>query len=98
MLSPGTPWPFEQIRRVNDAGNPHWSSRDFARILGYVNYRHFLAVMGKARTECFNSGQRVDDHFVGINDMVTIGGGTTGNAAGQDHAVAEGALGKNFGN
>lgn len=29
-LSPGTPSPFEQIRRVNNAGNPHWSSRDFA--------------------------------------------------------------------
>jgi DNA-damage-inducible protein D len=74
-LSPGTPSPFEQIRRVNDAGNEYWSSRDFARILGYVNYRHFLAVIEKARTACFNSGQRVDDHFVGIDDMVVIGSG-----------------------
>jgi DNA-damage-inducible protein D len=74
-LSTGTPSPFEQIRRVNDAGNEYWSSRDFARILGYVNYRHFLAVIEKARTACFNSGQRVDDHFVGIDDMVEIGSG-----------------------
>jgi DNA-damage-inducible protein D len=74
-LTPGTPSPFEQIRRVNDAGNEYWSSRDFARVLGYVNYRHFLAVIEKARTACFNSGQRVDDHFVGIDQMVEIGSG-----------------------
>ena len=74
-LSPGTPSPFEQIRRVNDAGNEFWSSRDFARILGYVNYRHFLAVTEKARIACFNSGQRVDDHFVAIDDMIEVGKG-----------------------
>jgi DNA-damage-inducible protein D len=74
-LTPGTPSPFEQIRRVNDAGNEYWSSRDFARVLGYVNYRHFLAVVEKARIACFNSGQKVDDHFVGIDEMVEIGSG-----------------------
>ena len=74
-LTPGTPSPFEQIRRTNDAGNEYWSSREFARVLGYVNYRHFLAVIEKARVACFNSGQRVDDHFVGIDEMVEIGSG-----------------------
>ena len=51
--------PFAQIRRSNPADNEFWSSRDFARVLGYVNYRHFQAVIEKARTACFNSGQRV---------------------------------------
>ena len=67
--------PFEAIRRTNPAGSEYWSSRDFARVLGYVNYRHFLAVIEKARTACFNSGQRVEDHFVGIDEMVEIGSG-----------------------
>jgi DNA-damage-inducible protein D len=67
--------PFEAIRRTNPAGNEYWSSRDFARVLGYVNYRHFLAVIEKARTACFNSGQRVEDHFVGIDEMIEIGKG-----------------------
>ncbi len=67
--------PFEQIRRTNAAGNEFWSSRDFARVLGYVNYRHFLAVIEKARTACFNSDQRVEDHFVGIDEMIEIGKG-----------------------
>ena len=44
-------------------------------MLGYVNYRHFQAVIEKARTACFNSGQRVEDHFVGIDEMVEIGSG-----------------------
>ena len=67
--------PFERIRRTSTAGTEYWSSRDFAPVLGYVNYRHFLAVIEKARTACFNSGQRVEDHFVGIDEMITIGKG-----------------------
>jgi DNA-damage-inducible protein D len=66
---------FERIRRVNPAGNEFWSGRDFAQVPGYVNYRHFLAVIEKARTACFNSGQGAEDHFVGIDEMVVIGNG-----------------------
>jgi DNA-damage-inducible protein D len=67
--------PFEEIRRTNPAGNEFWSSRDFARVLGYVNWRHFQAVIEKARTACFNSGQRVEDHFVEVTDMIEVGKG-----------------------
>ncbi|MFH1067001.1 MAG: DNA damage-inducible protein D [bacterium] len=65
--------PFEQIRRTNASGNEYWSSRDFARVLGYTDYRNFEAVIEKARMACFNSGQRVEDHFVDVNEMVEIG-------------------------
>ena len=67
--------PFEQIRRTNPAGNECWSSRDFARVLGYNDYRNFEAVIAKAKTACFNSGQRLEDHFVDITEMVGIGSG-----------------------
>lgn len=67
--------PFEVIRRTNSAGNEFWSSRDFARVLGYVNYRHFEAVIAKAKTACSNSGQQVEDHFVGSDQMIEIGKG-----------------------
>jgi hypothetical protein len=67
--------PFEAIRRTNPAGDEFWSSRDFAKVLGYVNYRRFEAVITKAKTACFNSGQRVEDHFVGSDQMVEIGSG-----------------------
>ena len=67
--------PFEQIRRTSPAGNEYWSSRDFAQVLGYADYRNFEAVVERARTACFNSGQRVEDHFVGITEMIEIGKG-----------------------
>lgn len=69
------PSPFEQIRRVNEAGNEHWSSRDFARVLGYADYRNFEQVIERAKMACFNSGQRMEDHFVEITEMVDIGSG-----------------------
>jgi len=62
--------PFEQIRRTNPAGSEFWSSRDFAKVLGYANYRHFQAVIEKAKSACSNSGQRGEDHFVGADQMV----------------------------
>lgn len=67
--------PFESIRRTNPAGNEFWSSRDFAKVLGYADYRNFQSVIEAARTACFNSGQRVDDHFVEVTDLIEVGKG-----------------------
>jgi DNA-damage-inducible protein D len=67
--------PFELIRRTNEAGREFWSSRDFAKILDYGDYRNFEQVIQKARMACFNSGERIDDHFVDITDMIEIGKG-----------------------
>ncbi len=71
----GSVSPFERIRRTNKAGKEYWSSRDFAQVLGYTDYRNFEQVIQKARTACFNSGQRIEDHIVDINDMITVGKG-----------------------
>jgi DNA-damage-inducible protein D len=67
--------PFEMIKRTNDAGTEFWSSREFAEILGYGDYRNFEGVIEKAKMACFNSGHRIEDHFVDITDMVAIGSG-----------------------
>lgn len=72
---PDATTPFEAIRRTNPAGNEFWSSRDFAKVLGYADYRNFQSVIESARTACFNSGQRVEDHFVEVTDMIEIGKG-----------------------
>ena len=74
--SSGHQSPFEAIRRVNPAGVEYWSSRDFARVLGYSDYRNFEQVIQKARMACFNSAHRVEDHFVDVTEMVDIGSGT----------------------
>jgi DNA-damage-inducible protein D len=64
---------FESIKRISPEGNEYWSSRDFARVLGYTDYRNFEAVIEKARTACFNSSQRAEDHFVEITDPAMQG-------------------------
>lgn len=75
-ITPPHKSPFEQIRRTNDTGNEYWSSRDFAKVLDYSDYRNFEQFIAKARTACFNSGQRIDDHFVDVTDMIEVGKGT----------------------
>ena len=73
--SPSNISPFERIRRTNEAGNEYWSSRDFAQALHYTDYRNFEQVVQKARMACFNGGQRIEDHFVDITEMIKIGKG-----------------------
>ncbi len=68
---------FESIRKVNDHGRDFWSARELGKILGYLEYRNFLPVIAKAEEACQNSGQRTDDHFVDIHEMVAIGSGAT---------------------
>jgi DNA-damage-inducible protein D len=69
--------PFERIRKVNEAGNEYWESRDLADVLDYTQYRNFKAVIEKAKLACFNSGHRIDDHFADVSKMVEIGSGAT---------------------
>ena len=45
------------------------------KILEYNEYRNFIPVIEKAKIACENSGQRIEDHFVDINEMVAIGSG-----------------------
>jgi DNA-damage-inducible protein D len=66
---------FESIRKVNRHGQDFWSARELGKILGYLEYRNFLPVIAKAKEACQNSGQRIEDHFVDIHEMVAIGSG-----------------------
>lgn len=66
---------FDEIKRTDENGNEWWNSRELATALTYVNYKYFLEVMRKAWTACKNSGVNPNDHFVVINEMVSIGSG-----------------------
>ena len=74
-VSGGRPSPFEAIKRTNEAGIEFWSSRDFAQALDYGDYRNFEGVVEKAKLACFNSGHRIEDHFVDVTEMIEIGKG-----------------------
>jgi DNA-damage-inducible protein D len=67
--------PFERIKCTNDAGMKFWSSRDFAEVLGYGDYCNFEGGIEKAQLACFNSGHRLEDHFVDVTEMIEIGKG-----------------------
>jgi hypothetical protein len=67
--------PFERIKRTNDAGMEFWSGREFSEMLGYGDYRNFEGVIEKAKLFCFNSGHRIDNHFVDVTEMIEIGKG-----------------------
>ena len=53
-----------------------WSAREMQEILGYKDWRNFLNTIQKASKACQNSGESIQNHFVGITKMVKIGSGT----------------------
>ena len=65
---------FEQaVCEVN--GVECWSARELCKLLGYSLWQNFNNVIAKAKASCENVGQNIDDHFIGVNKMVTLGSG-----------------------
>ncbi len=66
---------FEQIRQIDENGNEFWYARQLAKVLDYTDFRNFTGVINKAKEACINSGQKITDHSVEANEMVSIGSG-----------------------
>ncbi len=66
---------FESIRQLDAGFNEFWLARQLAKVLEYSEYRHFVAVVERAKEACRNSGHAEADHFEDILDMVDIGSG-----------------------
>ena len=66
---------FETIKRWDNNGAEYWSSRELAVILEYTDYRKFLNVIDKAKIACENSGAVIHNHFVHMDEKVSIGSG-----------------------
>jgi DNA-damage-inducible protein D len=65
---------FESIRH-QDGEAEYWLARELAPVLGYQDYRNFLAVVEKARTAASGAGLDSSDHFGDVTRMVDIGSG-----------------------
>lgn len=66
---------FENIKHVSFDGQEFWMARELSKILEYAEFRNFIPVIEKAKKACENSGQKVDDHFVDMHEMIEIGKG-----------------------
>ncbi|WP_409019180.1 DNA damage-inducible protein D [Brevundimonas vesicularis] len=65
---------FESIRHEED-GVEFWLARQLAPLLGYQDYRNFLAVIDKARVAATGVGLDPEDHFGDVTKMVDLGSG-----------------------
>jgi DNA-damage-inducible protein D len=68
---------FEDAAEVDEEGTEFWTARGIQKLLGYSDYRNFLNIVIKAKEACSAVGQRIQDHFVDVTEMVEIGSGTT---------------------
>lgn len=66
---------FEACAQRADNGVEFWLARDIQHLLGYSEWRNFVAVINKGKTACEVSGHTVADHFVDVNKMVDLGSG-----------------------
>jgi DNA-damage-inducible protein D len=67
---------FESYSNQTRNSVEFWFARDLQHLLGYTEWRNFTKVIDKGKTACEVSGQRIGDHFVDVNKMVSIGSGT----------------------
>lgn len=76
-LMPSSPHKdFESIKKIDENGIEYWDARELMPLLGYVQWRAFEEVIGRAAKACLNSGQDIDNHFARSSKMVEIGSNT----------------------
>ncbi|QDP44166.1 antirepressor [Gordonia phage JuJu] len=57
-ITTGTRSPFDEIRRVSDAGREYWSARDLMPQLGYDKWERFVGAIERAEITATNQGQQ----------------------------------------
>jgi len=67
---------FEGHAQKTESGVEYWLARDLQVLLGYSEWRNFLAVIEKAKAACEGSNHLIPDHFVDVNKMVGLGSGS----------------------
>ena len=67
---------FEDIKHIDENGVEYWTARELQQILGYKEWRYFIAVIEKAQIACLQSNNNVNSHF-GVNTKMVEAGVTT---------------------
>lgn len=66
---------FKKIKETDATGKSFWNSRHLSKVLNYSEYNKFKRVIDKAINVCQENGQKVEDHFARMSDMVEVGSG-----------------------
>lgn len=67
------------IRHIDECENEYWSARELQEALKYKEWRKFTNVINKSKDACNNSGNVVENHFVGTDKMIKIAKGAQRN-------------------
>lgn len=63
---------FEAHAQHTENGIEYWLARDLQYLLGYSEWRNFIAVISKAKIACEVSGHLPGDHFVDVNKTIAM--------------------------
>jgi hypothetical protein len=67
---------LEKITRTAENGQPFWLGRELMVILGYTSWHNFRdTVIEKAKEASNNAGVFSSDHFIDIDEVITVGKG-----------------------
>ncbi len=64
---------FEDIKHVDENRNEFWYARELQYILGYKEWRYFLAVIEKAQVACSQSNNDINSNFGVYTKIVKTG-------------------------
>ena len=66
---------FDNIANKTEDDTEFWYARDLQHNLGYERWENFIKVIDKAKVACQTSQNEIDNHFLDVTKMVSLGSG-----------------------
>ncbi len=66
---------LDKLRHHTESGTEYWKGRDIQPLLGYVTWKKFMPVLERAKRACESVELNPENHFVHVEQMVSIGSG-----------------------